>query len=207
MGEVDVSDQILTALYSTVKTRPAKVGLERLQTVIEQLRGHESSVDAEQATAMFLPPTTTFYATDKKHDLRAKESAARAAFLADVSSDLRILRRDVRERANRAFNFMIIFASISSAAILAAIGLALAGGVPATSLSAIASIISGSAAGAFWKVYHTETRRADELIQDLQKIEAARVAYLLTSSGQGRDNSERPEIKELLRFPREENTS
>lgn len=111
---------------------------------------------------------------------RQSEAKARADVLRDVAADLRLLRTDVRSRANRAFAFIIVFAILSSAVILVAIGLAVTGIVYGAILSTLGGLLSSGAATIFWRLYLIETRRADDLMHDLQLAESIRIRYLLS---------------------------
>ncbi|MFE2999590.1 hypothetical protein ACFXG4_31865 [Nocardia sp. NPDC059246] len=126
------------------------------------------------------PPDTRFDAKKGgETNGRKIENVARNQILADAADDLRLMRKDIRSRANRSFDYIVAFSAIATITILVSIGFSIAGAVPAASLSAVAAVLSGGAASAFWKVYQIETRRADSLMTDLQKIEVARVNYLL----------------------------
>jgi hypothetical protein len=60
--------------------------------------------------------------------------------------------------------------------------------VSAATLSSVGALLSAGAATGFWRLYLTEARRADTMLDDLQRIEETRVAYLLATPG-GHDAS------------------
>ena len=84
-----------------------------------------------------------------------EENRARIALISEIAADLRLMRNDVGIRANRAFNFLIAFATVATASILVAIGLAAYGKVPAAVISTFAGLLSGGTAAIFRKVYIT----------------------------------------------------
>jgi hypothetical protein len=142
-------------------------------------------------------------ATGRKQDLPRDLDIARTRLLSGVAAELAILRDDVRARANRSFYLLMIYAALGGAAVLTAAGLAIAGATPAAALSGIGGVLSGGVAAMFWRIYVAETRRADDLIKDLQTIEVARISYLLSFDSPASDRGTFT-IEKLTRAPKED---
>jgi len=186
-------DSILSRLQSSVEDNYTKAQLSAIEEFAFTSTKQDSGLSSGSSGSFF----------SARHENRPDGivNAALAAFLGDISTDLRDMRNDVRVRANRSYNLMITFAAISAATILAAVGLAVEGTISETTLTAVASIISGSAATGLWKVYKTEVERADILLRDLQKAEHARVAYLLKNTPQHNRVAEKRGSWEWVNWP------
>lgn len=166
----------LDVLAGALRSSLARGRIEATQTLVQQWEEEYSR--GQQPGPIF---STELSAARRKHVSRKEIDEARIQLLSDVAAELKVLRADVRARANRSFTLLVLYASLAGAAILAATGLAIAGVVPAAATSGISGLLSGGVAAAFWKIYSIETRRADDLIEDLHHIEVARVSYLLIS--------------------------
>jgi hypothetical protein len=171
-----VTETGLDVLAGALRSTWARGRIEAAQGLVQQWEEQYSR--GRQPGPIF---STELSATHRKHISRKEIDEARIQLLSDVAVELKILRADIRTRANRSFTLLVLYASLAGAAILTATGLAIAGVIPAAAMSGISGLLSGGVAAIFWKVYSTETRRADDLIEDLHHIEAARVSYLLIS--------------------------
>src|SRR5262249_49423076 len=125
------------------------------------------------------PAVTALNAT--RRQVARSTTAAREHLLSGVAEDLAALRGDVRDRANRGFVFLMVYATLATIAVLTGAGLAVAGILPAAVVTTIGGVLSGGVSAVFWRIYAKETKRADDVIRDLQLIEAARVSYLLNA--------------------------
>jgi hypothetical protein len=168
-----MTDRLMSDLAESVSSNQAK---DRMQRILSILGNSDPYLEG---AAIPVPASTSMLATQNRRAYDGEEAAARAHVLADVASDLRLFRADVRMRSNRSFIFLVVFSCLTGASVLAAVGIGLAGAAGAAGLSSVGALLSGGAATAFWRLYIAETRRADTLMADLQKIEDARVAYLL----------------------------
>jgi hypothetical protein len=171
-----VTETGLDVLAGVLRSAWARGRIEATQGLVQQWE-EQYSEDRQLGPII----STELSATHRNRVPKKEIDEARSQLLSDVATELKILRADIRTRANRSFTFLMVYASLAGAAILTATGLAIAGVIPAAAMSGIGGLLSGGAAAAFWKIYSIETRRADDLIEDLHHIEAARVSYLLMS--------------------------
>jgi hypothetical protein len=178
---VPMLDPIFTSLSSKLQSPFGKSLINAIREATAEVDDVDSGQDIIIEGDDSSVPTLSLEAKHRKSRSKKKEDLARIAIVSEIANDLRLMRNDVRKRANRAFNYLIAFASVATVAILIAIGLVAYGERPAGGISVLAGLLSGATAAIFRGVYLTETKRADVIISDLQRIEAARVVYLLSS--------------------------
>lgn len=171
-------DRLMEELVESLESAWAKERIRRTLSIFDET-DREDSGDALVA----LPDSLTLSAPAGRGSHKRRDSEARALVLADVARDLALVRADIRTRSNRSFLLLVVFLCMAGISVLVAVGLAIAGAVAAASLTGVGVLLSGGAATGFWRLYLAETRRADAVMDDLQRVEDARVAYLLAMPG------------------------
>lgn len=113
-------------------------------------------------------------------------------FLEETSADLRAVREDIRQRANRSFNWALGITVLAGVALLVGVSLLFAGVLSAGAVTTAGSLLSAGAIKKLFDAYSEAEGELQKAIADLGKLHHARVG--LWMADRIRDSAKRDDV-------------
>ena len=184
-----MADFGLPELRSQLTTQLARTGIDRAIRVIDS---------AKPLTNPPYSPPGSLEGRTRKPTYDAEVGAALAGYLAEVTEDLRDVRRDTMRRVRTLFNTMFALGLITFALAISIYWTALIGIKSAVIVFSCATGLMSLTFRLFWKLYRVENVRANKIITDMQQLEEMRLKYILDAHGSTSDRSGDISVKHMM---------